>query len=83
MRAYSYEAIIEPGETPGILVVTFPDVPEAITEGDGRTDALARAEDALASALLTYPRRRLPLPPAGRRGGIPSRSVPRTRPSWR
>ena len=51
----------------------FPDVPEAITQGDGEIDARAMAEEALGMALLTYPLRGLPLPrPKTRRG----RSVP-------
>lgn len=36
----------------GGFVVTFPDVPEAVTEGATRGEALANAEDALAVALL-------------------------------
>ena len=38
----------------GSLVVTFPDVPEAITGGRDRSEALALAEDALATALAGY-----------------------------
>jgi antitoxin HicB len=33
-------------------VVTFPDVPEAITEGDDEAEALARAVDALETAFI-------------------------------
>ena len=62
MRTYTYRALLEPGDTAGVVVVTFPDVPEAITEGRGDADALREAEDALATALLTYPLRGLPLP---------------------
>jgi antitoxin HicB len=61
MRSLVYGAKIEPGDERG-LVVTFPDVPEAITQGEDRADALAMAEDALGLALLTYPERGLPLP---------------------
>jgi antitoxin HicB len=46
------------------LVVTFPDVPEAITEGRNFADAQRQAEEALGLALLTYPARGLPLPKA-------------------
>jgi antitoxin HicB len=46
------------------LVVTFPDVPEAITEGRDFADAQRQAEEALGLALLTYPKRGLPLPKA-------------------
>ena len=42
------------------VVVTFPDVPEAITQGDDEADARAMATEALGLALLTYPQRGLP-----------------------
>ena len=54
----------------GGFVVTFPDVPAAITEGDDEAEALARAVDALETALsmLIDDRKELPLPsPIGRR----------------
>jgi antitoxin HicB len=38
----------------GGYVVTFPDVPEAITQGEDVEDALLRATDALTSALDFY-----------------------------
>lgn len=47
----------------GGFTVTFRDVPEAITEGDSRDEALLRAEDALESALAMYIAAREPLPP--------------------
>lgn len=53
MRTYRYPAVIEPGDRGG-FVVSFPDVPEAITEGDDRTEAEVMAADALGVALLTY-----------------------------
>lgn len=70
MRTYTYRAAMETGERPGILVVTFPDVPEAITEGRGEDDALQQAEDALGTALLSYRLRGLPLPKGRSRRGI-------------
>lgn len=54
MRTYFYPAIFEPTEREGGFVVTFPDVPEAITEGDDRTEAREMAADALGIILLTY-----------------------------
>jgi antitoxin HicB len=68
MRTFVYFARFEPGEKRGI-VVTFPDVPEAITQGDDEADAYAQAEEALGLALLTYPVRGLPLPRAKTRRG--------------
>jgi antitoxin HicB len=63
MRTFMYFALFEHGEDHGI-VVSFPDVPEAITQGDDEADAYAQAEEALGLALLTYPARGLPLPRA-------------------
>jgi len=67
MRAFVYGAEFEPGDRCGI-VVSFPDVPEAITQGDDEIDAHAMAEEALGLALLTYPERGLPLPRPKARG---------------
>jgi predicted RNase H-like HicB family nuclease len=53
------------------FTATFRDVPEAITEGDNREEALLRAEDALESALAMYIAGKVPLPApstGGRRG---------------
>ena len=47
---YAYRCQLTPDEDGG-LVATFPDVPEAITGGGDRAEALAMAEDALATAL--------------------------------
>ena len=48
------------------ILVSFPDFPEAHTFGDDEADALARAEDALATAIDGYikDRRDIPLPSA-------------------
>jgi len=51
MRAYPATLIPDPA---GGFTVTFRDVPEAVTEGDTREEALLRAEDALESALAMY-----------------------------
>ena len=67
MRTFVYRARFEPGDRRGI-VVSFPDVPEAITEGRDEAEAYAQAEEALGLALLTYPARGLPLPKPRARG---------------
>jgi antitoxin HicB len=67
MRTFTYAAEFEQGDKHGI-VVSFPDVPEAITQGDDMADARAQAEEALGLALLTYPGRGLPLPKARAKG---------------
>lgn len=50
----------------------FRDVPQAITEGDTREEALLRAEDALESALAMYVggKEPLPVPSTTRRGEV-------------
>ena len=50
--------------------VTFPDIPEIVTEGDGKAEALANARAALDTALAWYIRERRPVPqPSERRRG--------------
>jgi len=68
MRSFVYPAVFEPGAKRGI-VVSFPDVPEAITQARDEADAYAMAEEALGMALLSYPVRGLHLPKAKARGG--------------
>ena len=62
MKAYTYRAQFEPGERRGNIVVTFPDVPEIVTQGRGEADARAMAEEALGLVLLSYLKRGKPLP---------------------
>jgi len=54
----------------GGFFVTFPDIPEAITQGDNIDDALQHAADALESALDFYfeEGRRVPMPSRPKRG---------------
>ncbi|MCY4441036.1 MAG: type II toxin-antitoxin system HicB family antitoxin [Deltaproteobacteria bacterium] len=62
---YAYPCNLTPDED-GALVVTFPDVPEAITGGKNRSQALEMAEDSLATALAAYvhEKREIPVPSA-------------------
>jgi len=46
----------------GGFVVTFPDIPEAITQGESVEDALLHAADVLESALDYYIEEGLPIP---------------------
>lgn len=46
----------------GGFVVTFRDIPEAITQGDTETEAMAMAEDVLVSAMDFYFEDRRPVP---------------------
>jgi len=64
-----YPANFEPAEEGG-FVITFPDIPEAITQGEDEEDALHRASDALESALDFYfeAPRPIPAPSKPKRG---------------
>lgn len=67
---YIYAARIEPDPEGGFLV-TFPDVPEAITAGTTLTEARANASEALGLALRGYLVLDRPLPtPATKREGL-------------
>ncbi|HTK14018.1 MAG TPA: type II toxin-antitoxin system HicB family antitoxin [Xanthobacteraceae bacterium] len=72
MKSYAYRASFEPGDRRGNIVVTFPDVPEAISQGRGDADARAMAEEALGLVLLAYLEqgKALPKPRAKGRGLI-------------
>lgn len=61
----------------GTLLVTFPDVPGAITYGDDESEALAHAVDALESifSALIADRREIPRPSAARGRKIVSPSL--------
>ena len=51
MRTFIYPARFERGDKTGVLVVTFRDLPEAITQGKGDKDALWQAGDCLEEAI--------------------------------
>jgi len=65
-----YPVDLSPAEEGG-FVVTFPDVPEAITQGDTRDEALLAAKDALETALSMYVDNRRDLPRPGAARGRP------------
>ena len=46
----AYPVVLEPDDN-GTLLVTFPEVPEAVTFGENESDALQRAVDALETML--------------------------------
>ncbi|MBP2547256.1 antitoxin HicB [Neorhizobium galegae] len=68
MKIYAYAACFEPLAPEGGFLVTFEDVPEAITQGETLRDAREMAADALGVALLTYIELGRPLPPASATG---------------
>jgi antitoxin HicB len=57
-----YPAIFTPAEEGG-FVVTFRDIPEAITQGDDEAEAHTMAADALLTAMDFYFEDRRPVPP--------------------
>lgn len=56
-----YPVKLTPAEQGG-FVITFPDVPEAISQGEDEEEALLCAVDALETALSLYVDKRRPLP---------------------
>lgn len=62
MRSYIYRARWGHSDRRGNIVVTFPDVPEVVTQGRSEADARAMAEEALGLGLLSYLMRGKPLP---------------------
>ena len=65
---FDYPVVLTPDEN--TVLVTFPDVPEAITFGTNSDEVLLQAVDALETALSFYvdARKPLPLPCKARRG---------------
>ncbi|WP_158903997.1 type II toxin-antitoxin system HicB family antitoxin [Burkholderia sp. L27(2015)] len=72
----TYPVKLEP-DTNNSLLVTFPDIPEAITAGDNEQDALAMGLDALITALEFYFDAKCAIPlPSKVRKGQPSVTLP-------
>ncbi|NEP36994.1 type II toxin-antitoxin system HicB family antitoxin [Moorena sp. SIO3B2] len=69
MSRFSFPARFTPDESDGGFVVTFQDLPEAITQGDSIEQALAEAADCLEEAIAARIDDQLdipnPSPPAG------------------
>lgn len=68
MEHFSYPVELAEDRHDGGYVVTFPDVPEAITQGDSIQEALANAADALDEAIAARIRLREELPHPSRPG---------------
>jgi antitoxin HicB len=70
MFSFTYPAILKPEVSTGGFVVNFPDIPEALTEGDDLADALTQSTDCLGAALEGYLEggRRIPIPSKPLRG---------------
>lgn len=65
---FDYPVILTPDD--GTILVTFPDIPEAITFGADESDALRHAVDALETALSFYIDDRKPLPVPSKIDGL-------------
>jgi len=67
---FNYPVILTPDD--GTVLVTFPDVPEAITFGATEEEALLHAVDALETGLSFYVDARKPLPEPSDRPDLPT-----------
>lgn len=75
-REFTYPVTLTPEESDGGFVATFEDVPEAITQGETLTEALAEAADALEEAIAGRIRRGDSIPEASPAADRPQVSVP-------
>jgi antitoxin HicB len=66
MRTFAYPARLERGDKSGVVVITFRDFPEAITQGKGEKDALWQAADCLEEAIAGRIADRREIPKASR-----------------
>ncbi len=64
------------GQRDGKILVSFPDVPEALTEGENEPEALTEAEDCLVAALGGYISRGWALPDPSIAGNRPTVRLP-------
>ena len=71
--AYPYEISPQPE---GGFTITFPDVPEAITQGETKEEAAVMADDALVTALSFYTDGAEPLPAPSPPRGRPVARLP-------
>lgn len=71
-----YPARFTPDRDAGGFVVTFPDIPEAITQGDSEQEAIDCACDVLQMALATYVERGIDVPAPRKLRGKHWRTVP-------
>lgn len=72
----TYPARITPGED-GLVLVTFPDVPEAVVCAEGEAAALERASDILDIVLSGYEAEQRPIPEPSRLDDAPTVSTAR------
>ncbi len=75
LNRLAFPACMESDEG-GSVVVSFPDIPEALTEGASEQQALVEAEDCLAAALCGYMNDRRDIPQPASALGRPLVSPP-------
>ena len=68
-KTYGFRVSLQTDPDGGVLA-TFPDVPEAITSGHDRDDAIRSAQEALAVALFGYLKEGRPIPVSKRKSGV-------------
>ena len=73
---YCYPVELSPDDEAGGFVVTFPDIPAAITQGEDREEALAYAVGALETAFIGYMHQRLDIPTPSAAAGRPCVAMP-------
>jgi antitoxin HicB len=66
----AYPAMLIPGEK-GMVLVTFPDLPEAVSCAEGEDEAIARAGDVLDMILASYRAEGRPIPRPSDIEGVP------------
>jgi antitoxin HicB len=66
MEQFMYPARLTPDAQDGGFVVTFVDLPEAITQGETKEEALQEAADCLEEAMANRMVSGLPIPPSSR-----------------
>lgn len=66
MQDFIYPAVLAPDDEDGGFVVTFVDLPEAITQGEGVEDALEEAIDCLDEAIANRIVMGMPIPKPSR-----------------
>lgn len=67
---YAYRVVLTPDDVDGGYVVTCPDFPEMVTQGEDRADSLEQAADAIEEAVAGRLRRGESIPPPASPGDL-------------
>ncbi len=74
IQTFTYPVVLSPDKD--TVMVEFPDVPEALTRGTDKADALVQATDCLVAALGVYVERRRDIPRPSPARGRPVVTLP-------